>query len=163
MTQFISASCRVAVAAILAALTLSPAVLAEDYASTCRYFSNQAFQDRHMNVGSTLPMQLAQDCVDARIYIQSPNIEVRTRAETYLNQLDAYRTAIAALMVARTRNDRQSPTIGAHRLSVGRANAAISATGLYLIAREMGVIETHGTWTTWRRSLALSDPRFRID
>ena len=108
-------------------------------------------------------MQLAQDCVDARLYAQSSNIEVKTRANTYLAQLEAYRRAIAAMMVSRAREMPKNPRVGSYRQGFGRADIAVSQAGAYLIARDMGLVETNADWTTWRKSLALSDPRFRID
>ncbi len=163
MTLWITRTVRVIAVSMAAALTIKSMAWAEDYQATCRYFSNQAFQDRHVGEGSTFRTQLAKDCIDARSYSQSKNIEVKVRAEKYLAQLNAYRGVIARMMIDRTRVHGTSAEDGDHRRYARPAVSSVSGAGAYLIARDMGLFETHETWTIWRKSLVLADPRFRID
>lgn len=108
-------------------------------------------------------MELAQDCVDARIYARSESIEVKLRAEAYLDLLEEYRRTIAALMIERMRDPAARASSGSTRRYVRPAFAAVSWTGSYLIARDMGLIQTHQNWTDWRRARTSADARLRID
>ncbi|MEO1239576.1 MAG: hypothetical protein AAFW64_07950 [Pseudomonadota bacterium] len=153
----------VAVALTLSFLSLNSAAWAADYQSTCRYFSNQAFQDRHGGVATTFRMELAQDCVDARFYARSEDFQVRTRARAYLALLENYRRVIATLMLERMRDPASRHASGDARRYVRPAFAAVSWPGAYLIARDMGLIETHRDWTDFRRSLTAADARLRLD
>lgn len=163
MTQFDRKSGWVAALVLLSLWPLNSAAWADSYQSTCQYFTNQAFQDRHQGTAATFRMQLAQDCVDARLYARSENIEVKRRAEAYLDLLEEYRRTIAALMIERMRNPAARASSGSTRRYVRPAYAAVSWTGAYLIARDMGLIETHRNWTDWRRAHAFADARFRIE
>ena len=163
MTRFSGMSGWVAALFWLLLWPLNSVAWADGYQSTCLYFTNQAFQDRHRGTAATFRMQLAQDCVDARLYARSENIEVKRRAEAYLDLLEAYRRTIAALMVERMRNPAARASSGSTRRYVRPAIAAVSWTGAYLIARDMGLIETHQNWTDWRRAHTSADARFRID
>lgn len=139
--------------------TASNAVLA--YSDTCRFFSNAAFQDRHVLGEVTFRMELAQDCIDALVYLQSTDPEERDRADDYLSQLEAYRQVIVGIIVARAQarppEAEDHPGYQLWRPAVH----PVSRSGAYLIAREMGVVNTHQVWTNWRRAAAL--PLFRLD
>lgn len=153
----------VAAALAFSLLSVNSAAWAADYQSTCQYFSNQAFQDRHKGTATTFRMELAQDCVDARIYARSENLVVKIRAEAYLDLLEQYRHVIAALMIERMRDPAARAPSGNARRYVRPAFAAVSWPGAYLIARDMGLIDTHEDWTAWRRARTLADARFRIE
>lgn len=150
-------------AGVVAVLTITSMAWADGFQATCRYFSNQAFQDRHTATDTTFPMQLAQDCVDARIYARSNNPQVKIRAEAYLEQLDAYRTVVSGLLLEAERP--RDPRILSDRLhpSASPSLAPVSSTGAYLIARHMGLIRTHRDWTMFRLALTSADARFRVD
>ena len=125
---------------------------------TCQYFTNMAFQDRRASTDTTFRMQLAQDCVDALIYSQSPVSLQRDRATDYLAQLEAYRQTIVGMLVSRAEGR------GAERRvmsSIRPAVEPVSRAGAYLIARDMGLVDSHIDWTAWRRSASL--PLFRLD
>lgn len=151
----------VLLAGALAASSIQASAETRDWQDTCRFFSNAAFKDRHVWGETTFRMELAQDCVDAMVYAQSANPVVRDRAETYLSQLQAYREVMVAILVdrARTRPGERNDDWGYQKWRP--AVYPISRTGAYLIARDMGVVETHQDWTTWRRQASL--PLFRLD
>ena len=130
-----------------------------EYADTCRFYSNLAFQDRRLGRETTFRMQLAQDCVDAIVYAQSRDADVRARALSYLVDLERFRATQISLMAARAEALGQGEAW--EEFAWRPAVHPVSRTGAYLIAREMGLIETHVDWTAWRRSAAL--PLFRLD
>ena len=155
--------CRPHLLSLIAALLLwsgSARADQKDYAQTCRFFSNAAFQDRHRIGQTTFRMQLAQDCVDAQLYLGSTDPAVRARAGDYLAQLEAFRGLMVEMLVtrARERSTLSQDHWGQQRW--GPPVHPISRAGAYLIAREMGLVSTHHDWTTWRRSAAL--PLFRL-
>lgn len=151
----------VAALALGATLGVSGPAAAGDYSETCRYFAGQAFKDRRARSETTFRMDLAQDCVDALIYRQSERPEVRGRAEAYLEQLQAYRELMVEMLVARARA--RTPGEASLRRHVRPAVAPVSWAGAYLIARRMGLVDTHEDWTKWRQSVASADPRVRIE
>ncbi|MDJ1009182.1 MAG: hypothetical protein QNJ13_15310 [Paracoccaceae bacterium] len=161
MTRGCEQSKWVAALVFGALLTVSPAVSAESYSDTCQYFTAQAFKDRRAHRGTTLPMNLAQDCVDAQIYARSDDAGVRARAEAYLAQLETYREVMVAMLVARARA--RTPGEPSLRRHVRPAVRPVSEAGAYLIARQMGLVDTHESWTAWRQSLAFADPRVRLE
>ena len=163
MTLKRAAKTGVATMGLIAAFTLNSMAWAMDHQATCRYFSNQAFQDRHGGLASTFRMQLAQDCVDARVYARSDRPEVKIRAEAYLKQLDAYRRVIAKMMIDRSRSPEARAPSRSTRRYTAPALASVSWPGAYLIARDMGLIETHQDWTAFRRTFTAADARLRID
>ncbi len=158
-TRFVVPPLLTLVAALL--LWTGAAHAGSEYEQTCRFFSNAAFQDRHRIGQSTFRMQLAQDCVDAQLYRWSADPEVRERAGAYLAQLEAFRGLMVDMLVARARE--RTTLTQDHRGDQrwGPPVHPISRAGAYLIAREMGLVETHRDWTTWRRSAAL--PLLRLD
>lgn len=151
------------VAALLfgASLMVSAPAHAGDYSETCRYFAGEAFKDRRARSETTFRMDLAQDCVDALVYRRSDRPEVRARAEAYLEQLQAYRELMIDMLVARARA--RTPGEASLRRHVRPAVAPVSWAGAYLIARRMGLVETHEDWTEWRQSVASADPRLRLE
>lgn len=114
-------------------------------------------------MATTFRMELAQDCVDARVYAQSQDREVKIRAEAYLELLERYRHVIAKLMVERMRDPAARARSDDTRRYVRPAFAAVSWPGAYLIARDMGLMDTHHDWTAWRQARTSADARFRID
>jgi len=151
----------VAALCIGASLVFTNPAPAADYSETCRYFAGQAFKDRRARRDTTFRMDLAQDCVDAQIYQRSEDSAVRARAESYLAQLQRYREIIVGLLVARARSGADEFRAGTRY--VRPAVDPTSWAGEYLIARRMGLVDTHEDWTEWRQSVASTDPRFRVE
>ncbi len=149
----------VAALVLFAALTPVEAAAADSHADTCRYFNGQAFNDRRTLGAKTFRMELAQDCVDALVYLRSGDPEARARAEAYLDQLGAYRRVIVEMVVTRAQA-RPAPAEDRSRYT-RVAVQPVSWAGAYLIARRMGLVETHRDWTAWRRAASL--PLFRLD
>lgn len=161
MTQVVQHFGRVHALFLGAALALASPASAGDYSETCRYFAGQAFKDRRAGGETTLAMNLAQDCVDALVYLRSDDPGTRERAGRYLEQLDTYRGVMVAMLVSRAR-ERTRQTTGLTR-HMRPAVPPVSEAGSYLIARDMGLLETHESWTSWRQSLASADPRVRVE
>lgn len=151
----------VAASVFCALLAVTSSVQAEANEQVCRFFSSFAFEDRKARAGTTLPMNLAQDCVDATVYARSEDRVVRLRAERYLADLDAYRRVLVGMLVARARE--REPRLHGIHIHVRPVVQPLSWVGSYLIAREMGLVERHEDWTAWRRSLASTDPRLRLE
>ena len=85
----------------------------------------------------------------------------RTRAAGYLTELERYRRVIVDILVQRAR-ERPRPANDDWGYQTWRpAVTPVSRAGAYLIARQMGVVETHRDWTAWRRAASL--PLFRLD
>ena len=148
--------------ALFAALCLAAAPAgATDWSDTCRFFSNAAFKDRHVWGETTFRMQLAQDCVDARLYAGSDNPYAARRAEAYLTQLEAYRAVLVAMLVDRARERPRASEDDWGYQKWRPAVHPISRAGAYLIARDMGVVDTHQAWTSWRQSA--TGPLFRLN
>lgn len=150
------------VALVFVAGLASPGIaLADRHADTCRYFNGQAFNDRRTLGAKTFRMDLAQDCVDALVYLRSGDAEAGARAEIYLQQLGIYREVIIGMVISRAQ---ARPAPADDRRQYARvAVQPVSWAGAYLIARRMGLVDTHRDWTEWRQSLALADPRLRLD
>lgn len=153
-----------ALAVLLAALAALPGPapanpVADLYDETCTYFSNAAFRDRRIQGATTFRMQLAQDCVDAMLYARAADPSVRARAIDYLQDLEAYRGLLIAMIMRRARDRGQGEAW--EQLSWRPAVSPVSEAGAYLIARDLGLVDTHRDWTDWRRAAAL--PLFRLD
>ncbi|MEM9710277.1 MAG: hypothetical protein AAF871_15990 [Pseudomonadota bacterium] len=132
----------------------------EDYGPLCRYFAAQAFQDRQVRGETTFRMDLAQDCLDARIYAFSDDPETRDRALAYLDLLSAYRAEIVALLLARAA---EQPPSERRPRRLRPVVKPVNWVGGYLIAQRMGLVKRQEVWTLWRRSVASADPRFRLE
>lgn len=161
MTRIFRAFGWVSALIVGALLLLAAPAEARDFSGTCQYFAGQAFKDRRTGQGTTLPMELAQDCVDALIYARSDDAATRGRALEYLAELQGYREVMVGMMVSRAR-ERNADRAGLSR-HMRPAVWPVSDAGAYLIARRMGLLETHADWTAWRLSLAEADPRFRVE
>lgn len=131
-----------------------------DYQQTCLFFSNGAFKDRHRFGETTFRMKLAQDCVDAMVYLQTGSDMEKDRAADYLDQLEDYRAVLVSMIVARAKTRGRSDAIWGPR-TWQPAVYPVSRSGAYLIAREMGIIERQQDWNSWRRQAVL--PLFRLD
>lgn len=138
-----------AVAAALALLAggLAGPANATDFARTCSYFENVAYNDRFTRDHQTFRMRLADDCADALAVRTSarPGSVRHAMADNYLQRLEDYRWVMIGL--------------AGDRFRASRAGAAvelrpISRTGAFLIARTMGVTETQVRWRDWRQAMA---------
>lgn len=133
-----------------------------DFDRTCQYFSNVAFKDRRAGLSyqsePTFRMQLAQDCVDAMIFAASDDPATRARALSYLTRMEAYRRTLIDMLLTRAQGRTDD---GSTRRYMRHVVIPISRPGGYLIARDMGLVDTHRDWTNWRRQAAL--PLFRLD
>jgi len=142
-----------------ALLAGSPAAADEDYGATCRYFAAVAFKDMRTEAQATFRTDLADDCRDALSVSRSSDEAARERALDYLAQLDAYRQVMIEMLLARAEAPGEAEIGGRGVLT--SAIRPVSRAGGYLIARRLGVVRTHESWTEWRQSAALSAPPAR--
>lgn len=156
MTLVSEQSKRVAALMFGALLAGSPAAADDDYSATCRYLAAVAFKDMRTEAQATFRTELADDCHDALSVSRSGDVAARSRAVDYLAQLDAYRQVMIEMLLARAEAPGEAEIGGRGVLT--SAIRPVSRAGGYLIARRLGVVRTHESWTEWRQSVALSVP-----
>jgi len=132
--------------ALLAAVLAGPAD-ATDFARTCSYFENVAYNDRFTRDHQTFRMRLADDCADA-LAVRSnarPGSVRHAMSDNYLQRLENYRWVMIGMARDRFRASRTGAAVELR---------PVSRTGAFLIARTMGITETQVRWRDWRQAMA---------